>query len=609
MVINKFSLRQNIGAALAAISFSFFSRLKPALLALICLPGLLWAADKPNVIVILTDDQGWGDLSIHGNTNLDTPNIDRLASQGMEFERFYVCPICSPTRAEFMTGRYNPRTGVRSASRGEERMDLDETTIFETFKAAGYKTAAFGKWHNGMQPPYHPNARGIDEYYGFCSGHWGHYYSPMLEHNGEIVTGNGYVTDDFTTRAMDYIEENKDDPFFVYLPYCTPHSPMQVPEPWWNKFADHELPLRAREDHEENMPHSKAALAMCENIDWNVGRLMKKLDDLDLTKDTIVVYFSDNGPNGYRWNGGMKGRKGSVEEGGVRSPFFIRWPGKIESGTKTDIIAGTIDLKPTLTDLASIENTGTLPMDGVSLKPLLMQSGEEWPKRLYVNHFKEKTSVRSQRFRLGFQGRLFDMLKDPGQHTDVRGKHPEVYQKLLAAQKDFDENVVSEIPEGQDTRPFIIGHSELSFTQLPARDAIPMGEIKRSGRAPNCSFYMNWVNEEDTIYWNTEVQEEGNYRASVYYTCAEEDLGAILELRAGESTIKKEVTVASNPPWVGAKFDRSSRRGESYVKDFVPMDLGVIHLSKGPTKLTLSSLDIAGNQSIEMRLIMLNRVY
>ena len=207
-------------------------------------------ADRPNVIVFLTDDQGWGDLSIHGNTNLSTPNIDQLAAQGMELERFYVAPICSPTRAEFMTGRYNPRTGVKSASRGEERMDLDETTIFEDFKAAGYNTAAFGKWHNGMQPPYHPNARGIDEYYGFCSGHWGHYYSPMLEHNGQIVKGDGFVIDDFTTRAIHYIEEKKDEPFFVYLPYCTPHSPMQVPLQWWDKFKDNDLPLRAREDQQ-----------------------------------------------------------------------------------------------------------------------------------------------------------------------------------------------------------------------------------------------------------------------------------------------------------------------------------------------------------------------
>ena len=283
-------------------------------------------ARSPNIIVILTDDQGWGDLSVHGNTNISTPNIDRLASQGMALDRFFVCPICSPTRAEFMTGRYNPRTGVKSASRGEERMDLDETTIFEDFKAAGYRTAAFGKWHNGMQPPYHPNARGIDEYYGFCSGHWGHYYSPMLEHNGKIVTGEGFLIDDFTTRAMNYIEEHKQEPFFVYLPYCTPHSPMQVPDRWWRKFETHDLPLRARIDQQEDLSHARAALAMCENIDWNVGRLMKKLDDLKIADNTIVIYFSDNGPNGFRWNADMKGKKARLMKAAYVPPSSFAGP-------------------------------------------------------------------------------------------------------------------------------------------------------------------------------------------------------------------------------------------------------------------------------------------
>ena len=566
------------------------------------------AAEKPNVIVILSDDQGWGDLSGHGNSNLETPNIDRLAEQGMELERFFVCPICSPTRAEFMTGRYNPRTGVKSASRGEERLDLDETTIFETFKAADYQTAAFGKWHNGMQPPYHPNARGVDEYYGFCSGHWGHYYSPMLEHNGEIVTGKGFVIDDFTNRAMDYVEKHKDEPFFVYLPYCTPHSPMQVPERWWGKFKDNDLPLRARPDQKENLQHSRAALAMCENIDWNVGRLMKKLDDLAISDKTIVIYLSDNGPNGYRWNGEMKGRKGSVDEGGVRSPCFIRWPGKIKSGRKTDTIAGSIDLKPTLMDLCGIQHSAGRPMDGVSLKPLLLQSGQEWTERLYVNHFKGKTSVRSQRFRLGFQGGLFDMLEDPGQRVDVRKSHPQVYKELKQAQNEFERIVVAELPAGGDDRPFTIGHSELAFTQLPARDAIATGDIERSNRAPNCSYYTNWINTEDHISWNAEVLVEGDYRAEVYYTCPRDDLGSIIELRFGDQAITQQVTVANDPPVVGPKFDRSTRGSESFVKDFKPMDLGVIHLEEGRNRLVLSALEKPGNQIMEMRLVMLHRV-
>ena len=360
--------------------------------------------------------------------------------------------------------------------------------------------------------------------------------------------------------------------------------------------------------NQNQIDHTRAALAMCENIDWNVGRLMKKLDDLEIADNTIVIYFSDNGPNGYRWNADMKGRKGSVEEGGVRSPFFIRWPGNIKSGTKTDTIAGSIDLKATLTDLAGIKNTGTLPMDGVSLKSLLMQTGEDWPDRLYINHFKEKTSVRSQRFRLGFEGRLFDMENDPGQRIDVKDKHPEVYKKLLAAQKKFDREVVRELPEGPDKRPFVIGHPELTFTQLPARDAIATGDIERSGKAPNCSFYMNWKNKDDVIYWDADIQVEGNYQARVYYTCAEEDLGTVLELSCGDSAITKEVTMVNDPPWVGADDDRSLRKGESYVKDFIPMDLGTIRLDKGENRLTLSALEIPGEQSIEMRLVMLNRV-
>jgi arylsulfatase A-like enzyme len=579
------------------------------LLLLAPLTSLLQAAERPNIVVILTDDQGWGDLSIHGNTNLNTPNIDTLATQGMELERFYVCPICSPTRAEFMTGRYNPRTGVRSASRGEERMDLDERTIFEDFKAAGYTTAAFGKWHNGMQPPYHPNARGIDEYYGFCSGHWGSYYSPMLEHNGKLVQGKGYITDDFTTRAMDFIEAKKDDPFFVYLPLCTPHSPMQVPEPWWNKFANNELPLRARPDQQENLQHSRAALAMVENIDWNVGRLMKKLDDLELSENTIVIYFSDNGPNGYRWNQGMKGRKGSVEEGGVRSPFFIRWPGKIKSGSRTDTIAGSIDLRATLTDLCGIKTTGGLPMDGLSLRPLLLQSDSPWPDRLYVNHFRGKTSVRSQRFRLDPDGALFDMLKDPGQRTDVRKKHPKIHQELTEAQKEFDQNVVSELPNTKtDERPFLIGHKDFDFTQLPARDANASGAIERSNRAPNCSYFTNWVNTDDTITWNAEVLESGKYSVQVYYTCPEEDLGSVVELRFGKQAITREVNIANDPPIVGPKLDRSDRGSESYVKDFKPLDLGIIDLEKGKNTLTLSALEKPGKQVMEMRLLMFHRV-
>src|SRR5215470_11408516 len=192
---------------------------------------------KPNVVAFLSDDQGWGDLSVHGNKNLSTPNIDSLARDGALFDRFFVCPVCSPTRAEFLTGRYHPRGGVYNVSTGGERLNLGERTIAEVFKAAGYTTAAFGKWHNGTQWPYHPNARGFDEYYGFTSGHWGQYFDPELDHNGKMVRGKGYITDDLTNHAMDFTAQHKHRPFFCYVPLNTHHSPMQVPERFFEKFS------------------------------------------------------------------------------------------------------------------------------------------------------------------------------------------------------------------------------------------------------------------------------------------------------------------------------------------------------------------------------------
>ncbi|MEM9157633.1 MAG: arylsulfatase [Verrucomicrobiota bacterium] len=572
------------------------------------IPHSLFAANaaQPNIVIILTDDQGWGDLSLHGNTNLSTPNIDSLAHQGIEFTHFYVCPICSPTRSEFLTGRYNPRGGVRSASRGEERMDLDETTIAEILRDNGYRTAAFGKWHNGMQPPYHPNARGFEEYYGFCSGHWGNYFDPMLEHNGQIVKGEGFIIDDFTNRALDYIEKHKDEPFFVYLPYCTPHSPMQVPDRFWEKFKDHDLPLRARTTDKEDLTHSRAALAMCENIDWNVGRVTQKLEELGIADNTIVIYFSDNGPNGYRWNGDMRGRKGSVDEGGVRSPFLLKWPANIAAGQKVDRIAGAIDLLPTLAEVAGIKKYDTKPLDGTSLVPLLQNPKTNWPDRIYVNHFKGKTSIRTQGFRLDHQGRLYDMINDPGQRIDVTHAYPEVSKQLIQAKKDFEQNVVSELGE-KVVRPFLIGHKDFTFTQMPARDATTTGNIKRSGRAPNCSYFYNWTDTNDRITWDAEVLTTGTYRVEAYYTCPQEDIGSTIELSHGKSKLVAKVTQAHDGPLIGPEDDRFLRKGEGYVKDFKSMNLGTIKLKKGRAPLQLRALDIPNNQALELRLLMFHR--
>jgi arylsulfatase A-like enzyme len=168
--------------------------------------------DQPNIIIILSDDQGWGDLGFNGNQAVSTPMLDKMAKNGVSFQHFYVSPVCSPTRAEFLTGRYHVRGGVSSTSTGRVRLDLDETTIAQIFKKAGYSTAAYGKWHNGGQAPYHPNSRGFDDFYGFCSGHWGNYFNPILEHNGEIIRGKGFITDDLTNHAIDFIGQHSKSP-------------------------------------------------------------------------------------------------------------------------------------------------------------------------------------------------------------------------------------------------------------------------------------------------------------------------------------------------------------------------------------------------------------
>ncbi|MEM1443664.1 MAG: arylsulfatase [Verrucomicrobiota bacterium] len=577
-----------------------------AILSLALLP-VFSSAEQPNIIVILTDDQGWGDLSINGNTNLSTPHIDSLAKDGASFDRFYVSPVCSPTRAEFLTGRYHQRSGVYSTSAGGERLDLDEVTIGDTFKAAGYRTGAFGKWHNGMQYPYHPNGRGFDEFYGFCSGHWGHYYSPMLERNGTIVKGEGFVVDDFTDKAITFIEESGDKPFFVYLPYNTPHSPMQVPDEFWDKFKNKELAMRHREPEKEDDLHLRAALAMCENIDWNVGRILESLDDKGLADNTIVMYFCDNGPNGWRWNGGMSGRKGSTDEGGVRSPMLIRWPAKIAAGTEVKTMGSAIDLLPTLAEMAGVELTSEKPLDGQSLASLLYgeEPSEELADRAIFSGWKSKSSVRTPRFRISTTGKLYDMIEDPGQLKDVSAEHPEKHAKLTKRLKKWTEEMTTEL--GTDERPFVIAHPGHAWTQVPARDAIPHGNIERSNKFPNDSFFSKWVSTEDSITWEAEVAEEGEFEVELYYTCDPENVGSTLELSFGEATLVGKVSEAHSSPLLGGDRDLSPRM-ESYTQDWGKMTLGTIQLPAGEGTLTLKATDIPGKEVMDFRLLMLKRL-
>ena len=564
------------------------------------------AQERPNVIVFLSDDQGWGDFSCNGNTNLATPNIDSLARDGIVMDNFYVCPVCSPTRAEFLTGRYHPRSNVFGVSTGQERLSLDESTVADTLKNAGYATAAFGKWHNGMQYPYHPLARGFDEFYGFCSGHWGNYFSPMLEHNGELIQGKGFIIDDLTNRALDFIESKQDQPFFLYLPYNTPHWPPQVPDKYWDKFADKELPMRFQKPNRENLTKTRCALAMVENIDWNVGRVLKKLDELNLSDNTIVMYFNDNGPNSPRWNANLKGRKGSVDEGGVRSPLFVRWPQVIrDTGRRLEQVSGAIDLLPTLCAATGASRVGDKTLDGENLLPLWKNEIASLDFRMIFSHWRDKVSVRTQKFRLDDKGQLFDMDEDPGQTKNIATDFPEVAAILLTSVIRFKMDTLSLIDKTR--RPFPLGHPDFALTQLPARDAEATGDIQRSSKHPNCSYFSNWTKTEDFIHWPIEVLEDGNFEVELYYTCRPDDIGAELLLQMGDAKLTTTITQAHDPPVVGPELDKFPR-SEAPTKNFQPVKMGTIELQKGTGQLQLRTTQMPGKSSIDFRLLMFRRV-
>lgn len=561
---------------------------------------------KPNIILILADDQGWGDLSFNGNSNLNTPHIDAIAENGTSFQNFYVQPVCSPTRAEMLTGRYFPRSGVYATSEGGERINPDETTVADILKHAGYHTAAFGKWHNGTQPPYHPNARGFEDFYGFASGHWGDYFSPMLEHNGKIVKGNGFLADDLTDKGLDFISRYRDEPFFLYLPYNTPHSPMQVPDPYWDRFKEKDLSQRYQGVEKEDIGFTRAALAMVENIDYNVGRLTAKLQDLGLEENTILIYLSDNGPNGWRWNGGMRGKKGSTDEGGVRTPFFIQWKGTIPSGKIVSRIASSIDILPTLLNMTHTQTKLKKPLDGKDLTTLILQSGPQWEDRLVYTHWAGKTSIRSEKYRLDAEGRLYDMDIDPGQLTDIGEQLPALRDSMIREVGKWLEEVIPS-PGKKEDRPFPIGYPGYEYTQLPARDGMPHGNIIRSNQFPNCSYFTQWKTISDFISWDVDVLQAGNYEVALYYTCKEKDLGSTILLALGDSKVESKINIANDPPLLGMEHDRYPRM-ESYVKDFIPMNLGTLSLKKGPGLLTLKALKIPGGEVGEVRLLLFKRI-
>jgi hypothetical protein len=337
---------------------------------------------------------------------------------------------------------------------------------------------------------------------------------------------------------------------------------------------------------------------------------LKKLDELGLAGNTIILYFSDNGPNSWRWNGGMRGRKGSTDEGGVRAPLLMRYPGHIRPGTRVRRIAAALDLLPTLAELAGVPVPVApgRPLDGVSLAPLLVGSAAEadWPDRMLFSHQNGRVSVRTQQYRLDDAGRLYDMTADPGQEHDRAAQEPAVAARLTEAVARWKRAVLAGM--GPDRRPYPVGYRAFPITHLPARDGLSHGNVRRSSSAPNCSFFTNWTSTDDRITWDVEVATTGRYEAVVFSTCAADDVGATIELSLGNQRTLCRVTEAFDPPLYGAEHDRVPRVGESYMKEWKPLRLGTLTLERGRGPLTLRALEIPGKHVIDVRSVMLTLV-
>jgi len=551
---------------------------------------------KPNVVLILTDDQGWGDLSLHGNPWLETPHLDNMARDGARLNNFYVSPLCSPTRASLLTGRNHLRTGVMSISRGLEVLDADETTLAELFKANGYTTGIFGKWHNGQHYPNRPNDQGFDEFLGFCAGHWSNYFNTTLEHNGTLVKTQGFIADVLTDAALQFIESNRYNRFFCYIPFNTPHSPHQVPDKYFDKYKakglDNEL---------------ACVYGMVENIDDNVGRILSCLKQRGLEKNTIIVFLSDNGPNGIRYNGNMKGIKGSVHEGGVRVPCFIMWKDTIRPGTIIQSLSAHIDIYPTLLDLCQLTPAPAKTIDGLSLAPLIVEGEESVAvDRNIFTHVNfmdlpitpNSGGFRNKQYRFVFEKgkpQLYDLLQDPGEGKDVSQDKSEQTKRFL---QEYQQWFAQSIEGVHYERPIVL---TTKGVELPVYEAhVSAGMTFKEGHGWAHDWVDKWNGTKDSLFWEIDCHKAGSYSIEMDYLCKTSDIGSTIECSIGKEKREVTITQASFSRQVPSP-DRVPRK-EAYEMDgWKSLRIGTFAISEGKHSVRMRALKIEHRNVAEIR--------
>lgn len=574
------------------------------LLLLICVSGWFLATEMrlpetvapqpnrpPNIVLILADDMGWGDIRFHDNPVLNTPTLDLLGRQGARFDRFFVSPLCAPTRASLLTGRYHLRTGVASVTGGLETMRSAETTMAEVFRRAGYATGVFGKWHNGAHYPENPTGQGFDEFFGFCGGHWVNYFDTQLQHNSDVVDTRGYITDVLTDAAIRFIEKQQDRPFFCYVPFNAPHGPFQVPDAFFDPYK-----AKGLDDHDA------AIYGMVENMDGNIDRLLKKLDELRLRENTIVVFLTDNGPNGQRYNGHMNGVKGSVHEGGGRVPLFISWPGHIAPNTLVKPLAAHIDLLPTLAELAGVAWPTTLPLDGRSLVPLLRNAQSAWPDRTLYTHVHKASSgmqlqpypggLRTEQYRY-IRGKdtdeLYDMRADAGEKTNLAPRLTALTSQFRV-QYDHWFTEVTQTPIHPEITQ--VGYAEAPQVQLYAPDAKPLGGLAYfGGNGWVHDWFRGFQTPDQAAVWTINVVQGGRYSLAIAYNCPPEFMGNLLAIKVAGQT--RQVPVQS--AFLGKLTPLRDRvdRPEAPLKEWATLEVGAIDIPKGIHTLTIHSVGTA----------------
>ncbi|UZD22636.1 arylsulfatase [Algoriphagus halophytocola] len=433
---------------------------------------------KPNIILIITDDQGYGDLGSTGNPHINTPTLDAFAAESVHFTNFYVSPVCAPTRASLMTGRYSLRTGVRDTYNGGAMMASSEITIAELLKSKDYTTGLFGKWHLGDNYPMRPSDQGFDESVMHLSGGMGQvgdittyyqgdrsYFDPVLWHNNQQERYEGYCSDIFAEEAINFIEKNKDKPFFTYLAFNAPHTPLQVPDEYYQKYKDIDPSAGFDEDGKPFYPMSendkedaRKVYAMVENIDDNLKKLFRKLVELEIEDNTIVIFMTDNGPQQQRYVDGLKGKKGSTFQGGIRAPFFIRYPDGFAGNQEINALSAHLDVLPTLADLVGFEVPQDRRIDGQSLLPYITGEKENAGNKSYFAYWNRKypelyenISIQKGGWKLvGNTGHnsdieafeLYDLSRDPYEENnlsasnsakalELKSELDEIYQELI----------------------------------------------------------------------------------------------------------------------------------------------------------------------------------